>query len=218
MELYNADCLELLNTLPEVDAVVTDPPYYVIPRGKPGDNFTWDSFKNLDDFGEFTENWFQKCYSLLKDNSLMFVFWSQKYLELGYEIFHPSRLLLWHYSNLVIGGNGDFAWDYEPIFCIKKGNAKIVSGKHSCIFNYTKPQSNFKTDKLLHPTQKPLALLEKLISLLPDDKNMILDPFMGAGTTGVACKKLNKDFIGIEKETKYFNIAKDRIDVLGDLK
>ena len=64
----------------------------------------------------------------------------------------------------------------------------------------------------LHPTQKPLELMELLVKTFSDENDIILDPFMGSGTTGVACKNLNRNFIGIEKDEKYFNIAKDRIN------
>ena len=73
----------------------------------------------------------------------------------------------------------------------------------------------FASDKqtsYLHPTQKPLALMEYLVKTYTNENDTILDFAMGSGTTGVACKKLNRKFIGIEKEEKYFNVAKERIE------
>ena len=64
----------------------------------------------------------------------------------------------------------------------------------------------------MHPTQKPIALLEYLIKTYNNENDLILDNCMGSGTCGVACKKLNRRFIGIEKDEKYFNIAKERIN------
>ena len=166
----------------------------------------------MESFIAFTKKWFDLCFNLLKDDSFMFVFWSQKYLKHGFDIFNPSRCLFWQHNNLVMAGNGDFAYDYEPLFCIKKGNPKLVKGKHSCLFNYTKPQSNFKQDKLEHPTQKPVKLLEHLISILPQESNnLILDPFSGSGTTGVGALVNNRRFLGIEKEQKYFQIMQRRL-------
>ena len=69
-----------------------------------------------------------------------------------------------------------------------------------------------KGNKALHPTQKPLALIEYLIKTYSNENDLILDNCMGSGTTGVACKRLNRRFIGIEKDEKYFNIAKERIE------
>jgi len=70
----------------------------------------------------------------------------------------------------------------------------------------------YKSDSLYHPTQKPLMLMNSLIELVSKENQIILDPFMGSGTTGVACKNLNRNFIGIELDEKYFNIAKERIE------
>jgi len=64
----------------------------------------------------------------------------------------------------------------------------------------------------LHPTQKPLLLLEDLVKTFSNENDLIVDFTMGSGTTGVACKNLNRNFIGIEKDLTYFNIAKDRIN------
>ena len=66
--------------------------------------------------------------------------------------------------------------------------------------------------KKIHPTQKPVALLEYLIKTYTNDNDTVLDFTMGSGSTGVACKNINRNFIGIEKDNEYFNIAKDRIE------
>lgn len=215
--LFNTDCLSLLESWNKqnlkVDCIITDPPYFVVPNGKEKEKFDWDNFEDLETFISFSKHWFELCHNLLKDDRFMFIFWSQKYFRKGVEIFDPARYLFWQHNNLVMAGNGDFAYDYEPLFCIKKGNPKLVKGKHSCLFNYTKPQSNFKEDKLEHPTQKPVKMLEHLISILPEETNkIILDPFMGSGTTGVAALRNNRKFLGIEKELKYFQIAERRLN------
>lgn len=74
--------------------------------------------------------------------------------------------------------------------------------------------SNADLSNVLHPTQKPVALLEYLIKTYTNECNTVLDNTMGSGTTGVACKNLNRNFIGIEMDDKYFNIAKERIEAL----
>ena len=73
-------------------------------------------------------------------------------------------------------------------------------------------QSNIKNTGKNHPTQKPLDIIERVIKTSSNENDTILDCFMGSGTTGVACKNLNRNFIGIELDSKYFKIAKDRID------
>ena len=207
------DCLDI-EPIDNVGLIITDPPYFVIPKGKTTtkgkDNFTWDNFENKEIFLDFTKKWFEKYFNMLNDNSFMYIFWSQKYLLEGLNIFRPSRTILWHYKNLVLGGNGDFAYDYEPIFVVKKGNPKLKAGKHSSILEFTKPQSNFKKDKLIHPTQKPLELIKHLISI-SDFKGKVLDQFGGSGTTSLASTILGYESVYIEKEVTYYNCATYRI-------
>ena len=207
------DCLDI-EPIDNVGLIITDPPYYVIPKGKTTtkgkDNFTWDNFESKEVFLDFTKKWFEKYFNMLDDNSFMYIFWSQKYLLEGLNLFKPSRTILWHYKNLVLGGNGDFCYDYEPIFVIKKGNPKLKAGKHSSILEFTKPQSNFKKDKLIHPTQKPLELIKHLISI-SDFKGKVLDPFGGSGTTSLASTILGYESVYIEKEVNYYNRATYRI-------
>ena len=207
------DCLDI-EPIDNVGLIITDPPYYVIPKGKTTtkgkDNFTWDNFESKEVFLDFTKKWFEKYFNMLDDNSFMYIFWSQKYLLEGLNIFKPSRTILWHYKNLVLGGNGDFAYDYEPIFVVKKGNPKLKAGKHSSILEFTKPQSNFKKDKLIHPTQKPLELIKHLISI-SDFKGKVLDPFGGSGTTSLASTILGYESVYIEKEVTYYNCATYRV-------
>lgn len=218
IKLINQDCLDAPYKNPElfkdIDLIITDPPYYVIPKGKTTskgkDEFTWDDFKDIDNFLKFTESWFRLYYNILNDDSFMYIFWSQKYLKEGLNLFNPSRTILWHYKNLVLGGNGDFCYDYEPIFVIKKGNPKLKPGKYSSILEFTKPQSNFKKDRLQHPTQKPLELIKYLIEI-SSPKGAILDMFGGSGTTALASKMLGYNSIYIEKNSKYYQIAQERL-------
>ena len=72
-------------------------------------------------------------------------------------------------------------------------------------------------DRRVHPTQKPVALIEYLIKTYTNENEIVLDFTMGSGTTGVACKNLNRDFIGIEMDTDYFEIAKQRIQSVSPL-
>ena len=81
-------------------------------------------------------------------------------------------------------------------------------------FRYPKQVQKFPVVErgTVHPTQKPVALMEYLIKTYTDEGDTVLDFTMGSGTTGVACQNLNRDFIGIELDDKYFNIAKQRIE------
>ena len=92
---------------------------------------------------------------------------------------------------------------------------KAVHVKNENGLRYPRSVIYFKTaesEGKLHPTQKPISLMEYLVKTYSDENNVILDPCMGSGTTGVACKNTNRKFIGIELEKEYFNTAKKRID------
>ena len=100
--------------------------------------------------------------------------------------------------------NGNFAKDF-----IKKPNTQMRS-----VWAISTPQSQEKIFGK-HPTQKPLALLERIIEASTQEGDLILDPFMGSGTTGVAAVKLNRRFVGIDVEKEYFDLAEKRIrDIL----
>lgn len=212
-KVYQGDCLEVMKQIDDksVDMIITDPPYGVLPNGKifgngKKDNFTWDNIE----LESFSKKWYNECKRIVKNNSFIFVFWSQKYLNIGINIFNPERIIFWRYNNLINIPTGDFCYDYEPIFVIKIGKPKLIKGKHSCDLEFTKPQSNFIKDKLIHPTQKPLKLIEHIISLTLE--KIILDPFIGSGTTAVACINTNRNFIGIELDENYCKIAEARIE------
>lgn len=104
--------------------------------------------------------------------------------------------------------------DFEMgIWFVKKG-AKWVFNRQSD--KYDRPEYNYPIvsgrEKTKHPTQKPIKLMEEMILRHSNKEQLVLDPFMGSGSTGVACKNLDRKFIGIELDEEYFNIAKGRIE------
>ena len=101
---------------------------------------------------------------------------------------------------------GDFAPKTEFIILFHKGRRLINGKRDPNVFEYSKTRNE------LHPTQKPVDMTEYMLSKFSDKGDIILDPFMGSGTTGIACKNLNRNFIGMELEENYFNIAKERIE------
>ena len=184
--LYHGDCLEILPTLDKVDAVVTDPPYGLGSRMDGG-------------AGEWSKHWrkapeWDKCLAqgveALPQTALAII-WGGNYYELP-----PTRgWLIWDKMQDHSSGHAELAWTNIdiPIRLFRYARAQLASeGK-------------------VHPTQKPLPLMEWCISWLQASQS-ILDPYMGSGTTGVACANLGRKFIGIEIERKYFDIACERIE------
>ena len=186
VQLFCGDCLEIMPTLGKVDAVVTDPPY--------GININKSNRLSISrGFG--ADNWDNEpigldIISLLFEKSKEQIIWGGNYFEL-----RPTRcFLIWDKKN----EGRDFA-DIEQAWTSLDRVARI----------FRKRPMNMDGGKV-HPTQKPIALMEWCLSFLPDAVT-ILDPFMGSGTTGVAAINLGRNFIGIEKDPQYFEIAKERI-------
>lgn len=180
--LYLGDCSEILPTLGQFDAVVTDPPYGIGISSNPvrqkHEKMDWDNSTPTIDLMDL----------VLKSGNHAII-WGGNYFNLP-----PSQ--------------GFFIWDklqpenfslamIEMAWTNIKTPAKMF---RQSVTSYSKE----------HPTQKPVNLMEWCISYCKDVKT-IIDPFMGSGTTGVACAKMGKTFVGIEREQKYFDIACQRI-------
>lgn len=184
--LYCGDCREILPTLSVVDAVITDPPYGLGDRMSGG---TWGAAEKYAGMREWDQKAPQELVAELIALAPRVVVWGGNYFTLP-----PSRRwLIWDKQNAV-----PTMADCEMAWCSFDGNTKRIRlpvGAHSHG----------------HPTEKPLRLMEWCIEQIGEAR-VILDPFMGSGTTGAACMNLGRKFIGIEIEPKYFEIACERLD------
>lgn len=189
--LYLGDCAEVLPTLGRVDAVVTDPPYGMADKLHAGQSSKWAKLYEKNGF-----DWDIEAPSIVLELPKIAEFaiiWGGNFFPLP-----PSRSwLVWNkivrnFSTSVC----ELAWTNldRPIDA----------------FDYSHGQ--LATEGKNHPTQKPLGLMEWCIDKCKNNPQVILDPYMGSGTTGVAAVKMGRRFIGIEREPKYFEIAKQRID------
>ena len=217
MDLYNCDCLEVMKGIESgsVDAIITDPPYNIAQdnnfktMGRAGIDFgEWD--KGFDLFSYIDE-----VFRVAKNGGSFVVFndWKNlgdisKYAEkLGFITKDMIRL---EKSN-PMPRNRDrrYITDYECAIWFVKPKAKWVFNRQSD--TYERPKFVASIEKGLHPTQKSLPLMEWLVKIHSNEGDTILDPFMGSGTTGLACKNLGRNFIGIEQDESYFKIAQERI-------
>ena len=222
INLLKGDCLELLKTLENesIDALITDPPYNIArdnnftSMGRAGIDFgDWDKGFNL-------ISWLPIAIEKLKKggNIIIFTSWKNttpiiKELE---KINCEAKDMIRVEKSNPMPRNRDrrFVTDYEiAIWAVKKGakwtfNRFDEKYERPLIETSVTPKSQ-KIDKG-HPTQKPLYAMEWLIERLTNDGDVILDPFMGSGTTGVACQNLNRDFIGCELSDEYFEMAQKR--------
>ena len=192
-----------------VDMVLTDPPYGMnfqsSYRKSKYEKIKGDS--NLDWLGDFVN----EIYRVSKPNTAHYVFCSfhhvDKFKQAIENKFKVKNILTWVKNNTSMGDlKGDFAPKTEFIIFFHKGR-KLINGKRDPNVLEFK-----KTRNELHPTQKPVDMTEYMIGKFSDEGDVILDPFMGSGTTGIACLNTNRNFIGMELDEDYFNIAKERIE------
>lgn len=208
-KLHCGDAISLIPKIEDnsIDLLLTDPPYGVL-----GNTQDWDDI----DIDKFTNNWWGLIKQKLKTNSSAYVFWSQKYIKLGFQIFNPDRMLIWHHPNLAKPTNKMFLWTYDPIFYIRFGSPSFhprFSKKENVdVFTYAKPQSNFNIDFRFHPASKPLELIKNFVRISSDENNVVCDPFSGGGTSAFACKELKRNFICFELREDYCKIINDRLN------
>lgn len=123
--------------------------------------------------------------------------------------FNIKNMIIWVKNNWTAGDlKAQFGKQYEIIFLVNKGRCLFNGKRITDVWYFNRVSGN----KQVHQNQKPINLLEQCILKHSNENTTILDPFMGSGSTGVACINTNRNFIGFEIDEKYFNIAKDRIE------
>ena len=230
--LKNANCITELKKIPEksVDMIFADPPYNLSGKGhltcKNGRTVScnkgaWDV---VDDIHAFNYEWISECIRVLKDEGTLWVS--------GTLHNHPSigvilkNLGMWLINDVVwfkpnappLLSSNRCAPSTELIWVASKTKKYYFDYKKGKEYNNGKQLRNLwvinaKRHITKHPTEKPEELLERILSLGCPAKGLVLDPFMGSGTTGVIAKRQNKGFIGFEIDKDYFEIAKKRINL-----
>lgn len=201
--LYLGDCLEVLPTLKPVDAVVTDPPYGIrLDKG-----MRYGGYDGLGrgikrkpriyEGGWDAERPTREAFDAILSAAHRHIVWGGNYFS---DLLPVSQKWLWwdKLQTMPTYSDGELAWTSLPGASTKK-------------FVYNGSGLHAREKERHHPTQKPVALMEWCLGFLPDART-ILDPFMGSGTTGVACVNLGRRFIGIEIDEGYFDIACRRIE------
>jgi len=204
------DAKSLLPRLSSVDTIITDPPYgmNLQPQRATG------QFKGIEILGDKDLSWvpvvFPQFYRVLPPDSGCFVFCSHHSLpdfvptakEVGFEI---KNCLCW--DKMWFGMGGNWRPNFELVLVLTKGRFVTKSHNKTNILSYRRVTPS----KMTHVTEKPVALLEELITEPDYEPQSVLDPFCGSGSTLVAAKKLGRHFLGIEIEPKYVAIARQRL-------
>lgn len=208
-----------------VDAIVTDPPYNISKKN----NFsTLNNPRKGVDFGNWDNNfdvinWISDYCDLLKPNGSIIIFCSYLFMsflikELEINDIDVKDVLIWRKTNpMPRNVNRRYVQDMEfAIWGVKRGGKWTFNKKDD------KPylRSMFETsvvsgsERTIHPTQKSLKLMEEIIEIHTNKDDVVLDPFMGSGTTGVACLKHGRKFIGVEVSDKFYDLAINRLTSL----
>ena len=237
MKLYKGDCLEVMKQIEtgSVDAIITDPPYGTTAC-------KWDSVIDFELMWEqlnriikpngaivlFGSEPFSSALRMSNIKNYKYDWIWEK--SQGVNFAQCNHMPMSVYETIsVFGGfglskNAKTQPVYNPqglILLNKKKKAKTSTEHRVCdnnkdhiqkYGNYPRQIQKFSSERGLHPTQKPVLLMEYLIKTYTNENETVLDFTMGSGSTGVACKNTNRNFIGIEMNDKYFEIAKQRIN------
>lgn len=203
--LLQGDCLEILPTLADksVDAVITDPPF--------GIDFKYESHDDDPSlYAEFMRRVVSEAQRIAGDRLIMF--WQampnadkwHNWFPAGFRLFAACKGFVQYRPTPI-----QYSWD--PV--VFWGKSKVSPSVYNKDFhvNNLAPFGAHR-EKIDHPCPRPLPQVEYIIERFTCEGDTILDPFMGSGTTGVACVRLGRNFIGIEKEQKYFEIAQRRTE------
>jgi len=202
-KIYQGDCLELMKQIPNesIDLIIADPPYGInylsnhYKYGNPHKKIINDDSLFIPIIG---------LWQKLKTTGAMYVFYSHKKPLVSDKV---KNVIIWVKDNWSAGDLfGDYGNQYECIAFMPKKDFKLKNGRFSNVWNCKRVKPEF------HPTQKPIDLIKAIIRNATNKNDLILDPFIGSGTTALACKQMDRNFIGMELEPKYVEIANKRIE------
>ncbi len=224
------------------DLVFADPPYNLQIGKKlkrPDDSKVngvsdkWDHFESFNDYDNFCKQWLKECKRVLKDNGSIWVIGTyHNIFRLGYHIqnmgFWILNDVIWKKNNPMPNFKGTrFTNAHETLIWASKNkkskytfnyqSLKCLNDDLQMRSDWTLPICNGserikKNGKKVHSTQKPESLMHRILLASTNKNDFIFDPFLGTGTTAVVAKKLCRNYFGIEKEKKYFNTAKQRLE------
>lgn len=203
------DAMKVVKRLPKnsVHMILTDPPY--------GDNIAYGKRNRTiaNNRHPLLGLWvLYDCYDALKKNATAYFFLNMDHLPLikffikEYTKYKIKELIIW--DKMRIGMGNGFRKQYEAILVLQKGRPKY---RNKGLSNIMREKRLNNTDRHVH--EKPIPLLKRLIEHSSDSDHIVLDPFVGSGSTAVTCKELGRQFIGIEMEKKYVEIAKKRLQL-----
>jgi site-specific DNA-methyltransferase (adenine-specific) len=210
-KIHHGDCLQLMKDIPDksIDLIVTDPPYLMNYQS----NYRKVKYKHIEN--DKDSKWLisasmKEFYRILKDDTAIYVFCSWHHIDFFKSEFENyfklKNIIVWNKNNTSMGDlKGSFAPKHEFILFGHKGRRVLEGFRHPDVLNAK------RTGNKLHPTEKPIDLIETFIKTSSKKDEVVLDSFIGSGTTAIAALNTSRFFIGIEKEKEYVDIANKRI-------
>ena len=208
--LLQGDCLELMKGIPDnsIDLVVTDPPYGINFKS----NHRKEKYQTIenDNALEWIDEFVANAHRILKENTAVYCFCSWHNIDVFKTAFENKfkikNIIVWEKNNTSMGDlKGSYAPKYELVIFAHKGR-RLLNG-----FRYADVIKAKRTGNKYHPTEKPVDLLEIFLKESSMENDVVFDPFMGSGSTGVACINTGRKFIGMELDKHYFDVAVNRI-------
>ena len=224
-KIYNGDAYELIKQIPDksIDLIVTDPPYEwqkggemtgLFRKGVSSRNFmdsiekmSMDKGINFDILDDFVR-------VMKKINIYIWCNKDQLYTYMKYFVEKHNcyfEIIIWNKTNVTPLCGNKYLTDKEYCLFFREKGVKILGQYETKRTVYISSSNREDKELYQHPTIKPLEIIKNLIINSSKENDVVLDPFIGSGTTALACKKLNRQFIGFEIDKKYFNIANDRL-------
>lgn len=239
MKLFNNDCMEIMETMESnsIDSIITDPPYGVNYKN----DFYDDNYDYIvPKLSFWYEEWYRilkdGCYLFLFVGVKTIHHWIQEGINAGFT--YKNIIATSAYCNGSVMCRNNFSFLFQPILVFSKGKGKPFNevdfiptseswlkdkrNKNPKPFTYQYPNfirtdwafaTEKRASKNLHPNEKNVKLLKFLVEISTKEKEVVLDCFMGCGSTGLACLNANRNFIGIEINKNYFNICKERLSI-----
>jgi len=238
---YQGDCFDLFEAIPDnsIDCVWTDPPYFlsnggmtcVAGRMVKVDKGKWDESRGVEEDHKFNRAWLSQCYRVLKPAGTIWVSGTHHVyfsvgmamMQIGYRILndivwqktnpppnlgrrcftHSTEMLIWA-TKAKKGSRHRYTFHYDEM--CRENNGKQMQ----TVWTFPAAGRDEKTFGK-HPTQKPVALIDRCLRASTDPNNLVLDPFAGSGSTGVAARRLGRRYVGIESEEQFVEIAVKRL-------
>lgn len=226
----DGDAIQLIKDLPSdsVELIATDPPYNL---GKDyGHSIDWKAWH---EYEQFTDEWLNEALRVLKPTGSIYVFMGVQFIAKLFLMLEEKGLILngwitWHYTQ-GMGRKKGFSPRHEDILYFTKSDKYIFN-----LDSVRVPQKYFRKrnnmeganpgdvwqfshihysnpERMPHPTQKPLALMERIIKASSNENDIVLDPFVGSGSTCVAAQELNRRWIGFDLNPEYIKMSKSRM-------